>query len=80
MTLKLCDTYGPWDTRTTILALFKRIAETGEELAMSPGEQQIDLWHIDDVIAGFRVLIRRLSEEKEQGEEYVCLLYTSRCV
>ncbi|GKI20771.1 paratose synthase [Odoribacter laneus] len=71
MTLKLCDTYGPWDTRTKILALFKRIAETGEELAMSPGEQQIDLLHIDDVIAGFRVLIRRLSEEKEQGEEYV---------
>lgn len=71
VTLKLCDTYGPRDTRTKILALFKRIAETGEELSMSPGEQQIDLLHIDDVTAGFRVLIERLSRGEEAGSEYV---------
>lgn len=71
VTLKLCDTYGPEDTRTKILALFKRIAGTGEELAMSPGAQLIDLVHIDDVIDGFRILIDRLSRGEESGDEYV---------
>ena len=38
-TLKLCDTYGPGDTRRKIFSLFKQIAETGETLDMSPGQQ-----------------------------------------
>lgn len=61
-TLKLCDTYGPGDTRRKILALFHQIAQTGETLAMSPGEQRMDLLHIDDVVAGFQVLANRLAD------------------
>lgn len=61
-TLKLCDTYGPGDTRRKILALFREIAQSGETLAMSPGEQRMDLLHIDDVVAGFQVLANRLAD------------------
>lgn len=61
-TLKLCDTYGPGDTRRKILALFREIARSGETLAMSPGEQRVDLLHIDDVVAGFLVLANRLAD------------------
>lgn len=61
-TLKLCDTYGPGDTRRKILALFREIARSGETLAMSPGEQRMDLLHIDDVVAGFQVLANRLAD------------------
>lgn len=52
-TLKLCDTYGPGDTRRKIFTLFEEIAKTGDVLNMSPGEQSIDIIHIDDVVAGF---------------------------
>lgn len=70
-TLKLCDTYGPGDTRKKVLALFKQIAQTGEILNMSPGEQKIDLLHIDDVIAGFLKLIFLLNGNEEVESEYV---------
>jgi nucleoside-diphosphate-sugar epimerase len=53
ITLKLFDTYGPEDTRPKLLNLLKRAAETGEPLYMSPGEQLIDLVHIDDVVEAF---------------------------
>lgn len=50
ITLKLSDTYGPDDPRPKIMNLLQKIVKTGETLAMSPGEQLIDLVYIDDVI------------------------------
>lgn len=70
-TLKLCDTYGDNDPRPKILSLFKRIAETGETLDMSPGEQLIDLVYIDDVIKAFEVLMSILDNEEEIKNEYI---------
>ena len=61
-TLKLCDTYGPDDTRRKIFALFEQIAQTGEILDMSPGEQLLDIIHIDDVVAGFERLVGMLDD------------------
>lgn len=61
-TLKLCDTYGPDDTRRKIFALFEQIAKTGETLDMSPGEQLLDIIHIDDVVEGFEHLIDMLDD------------------
>lgn len=60
ITLKLFDTYGPGDDRPKLLHLFQRIAATGETLAMSPGEQLIDLVYIDDVIDAFLLAFARL--------------------
>lgn len=62
-TLKLCDTYGPDDTRGKVFALFKQISETGETLDMSPGEQKLDMLYIDDVVSGFSCLVHKLHDE-----------------
>lgn len=71
-TLKLCDTYGPNDTRKKIYSLFEQIAKSGELLDMSPGEQLIDIVHIDNVVDKFISLINILAEKnKEYREEYV---------
>ena len=70
-TLKLCDTYGPNDTRRKIFKLFKDYSESGEVLKMSPGEQLIDLLYITDIVAGFAQLVKLLSEGADLNSEYV---------
>lgn len=71
ITLKLFDTYGPGDLRPKLLHLFKRIGASGETLAMSPGQQRVDLVHIDDVIDAFVLAAGRLASGAVAGiEEY----------
>lgn len=70
-TLKLCDTYGPNDTRKKIFKLFKDCSESGEVLKMSPGQQKLDLIYITDIIAGFTRLAELLASDIELQEEYV---------
>lgn len=70
-TIKLCDTYGPNDTRRKIYSLFEENAKTGEKLKMSPGEQRIDILHIDKVVDGFVKLIHFLEKNVELRDEYV---------
>jgi len=60
--LKLFDTYGPGDRRGKLLALLEQIAETGETLPMSPGEQKIDYVHVDDVSEAFFLAANYLLE------------------
>lgn len=60
VTLKLFDTYGPDDPRGKVVALLMRAAATGEPLLLSPGDQEIDLVHIDDVVAAFALAAERL--------------------
>ncbi|HZX25681.1 MAG TPA: NAD(P)-dependent oxidoreductase [Telluria sp.] len=61
-TLKLFDTYGPGDPRPKLLHLLKKTALSGAALAMSPGEQLIDIVHIDDVVAAFVLAWERLRD------------------
>jgi nucleoside-diphosphate-sugar epimerase len=60
ITLKLFDTYGPDDPRRKLFQLLKTASELHEPLAMSPGEQLIDLVYIDDVIEAYLVAAERL--------------------
>ncbi|WP_237247325.1 NAD(P)-dependent oxidoreductase [Sideroxyarcus emersonii] len=53
VTLQLFDTYGPGDPRPKLFHLLAKTAKNQEALAMSPGEQLIDLVYIDDVIDAF---------------------------
>ena len=73
VTLKLCDTYGPKDTRRKILNLFKDISITGESLDMSEGNQVLDILFIDDVINGFEKLIEMMKKPNSEiiKDEYV---------
>jgi nucleoside-diphosphate-sugar epimerase len=52
-TLKLHDTYGPRDPRGKLISLLLAAAKSGEPLDLSPGEQKIDLTHIDDIVRAF---------------------------
>ena len=60
--LKLYDTYGSGDTRPKLFATLKRIASSGESLAMSPGAQLIDILHVDDVVDAYCVCLQKLPD------------------
>jgi nucleoside-diphosphate-sugar epimerase len=53
ITLRLFDSYGPGDTRRKLLLLLLDTLKTGEPLNMSPGDQIIDLVHVDDICRAF---------------------------
>ncbi len=58
--LCLFDTYGPHDPRGKLMSLLERAAVSGMTLAMSPGEQHVDLVYIDDVVAAYMTAAQRL--------------------
>lgn len=64
VTIKLCDTFGPDDTRAKVFNLWVKSTETGETLDMSPGEQLIDISYIDNIIDGYLKMITALSKDK----------------
>jgi nucleoside-diphosphate-sugar epimerase len=71
ITLKLFDTYGPNDPRPKLFHLLEKIAKEGTTLAMSPGEQMIDLVHIDDVVQAFVMAAERLlAGDAQEHEQY----------
>jgi nucleoside-diphosphate-sugar epimerase len=53
ITIRLGDTYGPDDPRKKLVSILIDHARSGASLAMSPGEQRINLVHVDDVVRGF---------------------------
>lgn len=72
-TITLFDTYGPNDPRPKIFNLWQKIAETGETLDMSPGEQIIDISHVDDVVRAFALLANHLNNnhlEVKNGDTF----------
>lgn len=53
ITLKLFDTFGPNDKRRKLINLILESAWNDEPIGMSPGEQVIDMSHVDDVVDCF---------------------------
>jgi len=71
ITLKLFDTYGPRDPRSKLFSLLRDAAHKQITLAMSPGEQLIDIVYIDDVITAYMIAAERLINNKvNQMESY----------
>lgn len=60
--LKLYDTYGPGDTRRKLLNILREASLKKEVIGLSPGEQKIDLLHVDDAVAAFLHAGQRVSE------------------
>lgn len=73
VTLKLFDTYGPDDPRKKLMHLLERTARTGDPIAFSPGEQVVDLLHIDDATDGFVTAAQRLLDGSVRGHEQYAL-------
>ena len=69
ISLHLFDTYGPGDPRAKLVHLLTRAARSGESLAMSPGEQRLDLVHVDDVVDAFLMAGERLAAGAGEGLE-----------
>jgi nucleoside-diphosphate-sugar epimerase len=69
VTLKLFDTYGPHDRRKKLFYLLSETARTGSSLAMSPGEQLLDIVHVDDVTAAFVAAANRIETLKAGTHE-----------
>lgn len=74
--LKMFDTYGADDGRGKLLQL---LAETdpGAELPLSPGDQLIDLLHIEDVVSAF---MRALEIVRERPGWHEFSLGTGRAI
>ena len=53
LTLKLFDVYGPGDDRNKLFSLLRDAATSGTVLSMTPGDQQMDLVYVDDVLRAF---------------------------
>lgn len=68
--LEIYDTYGAFDKRNKIINYWKRISETGEFMALSPGEQKLDYVYIEDVVDGISRAIQILVEMPLKIEGY----------
>lgn len=53
VTLKLFDNYGPDDPRPKLIPMLSRLVVEGGYADLSPGDQLVDLVHIDDVVDAF---------------------------
>jgi nucleoside-diphosphate-sugar epimerase len=69
VTLVLFDTYGPDDDRPKLLKLLRNAVETGNPVAMTAGEQTINLVHVADVAEAYCVAASRLHTEVSPGYE-----------
>jgi len=70
ITLALFDTYGPDDPRPKLISLLWKTAPLQTSIAMSPGEQKIDLVHVDDVTAAFALSEELVRHQKHGHERY----------
>jgi nucleoside-diphosphate-sugar epimerase len=62
VTLRLFDTYGRGDKRRKLIQILVEAARSGAPIAMSPGEQVVDMTHVDDVVDAFILAAARLAE------------------
>lgn len=69
VTLRLHDTYGPDDHRPKLIRLLADVARRSQPLAMSPGEQLMDLVYIDDVTSAYLGAAERLLGGHVAGHE-----------
>ncbi len=70
ITLILFDSYGPSDPRPKLFYLLREASKSDKVLAMSPGEQKIDLVHIFDLVDAFVVASTCLLEADMLGHRH----------
>jgi len=71
ITLELFDTYGPGDPRKKLINLFYNYIQSGEQLIMSQGEQELDLVYIDDVISAYIKAYQLLETDEKLFDKYL---------
>ena len=76
ITLRLFDVYGAKDPRPKLWNIIKTKAGTGEELVLSPGEQELDMVYITDVCSAYERSYFLLTEHPDLSNA-VFGVYTS---
>jgi nucleoside-diphosphate-sugar epimerase len=72
LTLKLADTYGKDDQRGKIIYILKKAFDNQESIQLTPGEQYLDLVHIDDICEAFLVAVKKIEKKADNNiEEFV---------
>ncbi len=66
-TLKLFDVYGPSDPRGKLIGLLLEAQRAGTPVKLSPGRQQVDFVHVDDVVEAFLQAARLLEDELKKA-------------
>jgi len=69
-TLALFDTYGAGDPRPKLISLLWETAMEQKPIAMSPGEQLIDLVHVNDVMDAFSLAADLIVRQQVGHERY----------
>ena len=70
ITLTIYDSFGFGDNRRKIINLFKRIADSGESLDMSGGEQKINLVYIDDIVSAYSIALNMIKDFEKENKKY----------
>lgn len=76
-TLKLCDTYGADDRRRKLYTIWEEIANSGESLDMSPGDQLIDIIHVDRAVDAYAKLVEALDSGQMSTDNCDCYYVSS---
>ena len=69
ITLTLFDTYGPRDPRKKLIQTLLSQSPDAPPLDLSEGDQQLELVHVDDVVAAFVVAALRLGQGLVAGHQ-----------
>jgi nucleoside-diphosphate-sugar epimerase len=73
ITLKIFDTYGPNDPRPKLMSALINAAKSGKPIDVTPGDQRLDLLHIDDAVVAFLRAAERLMANEVAGAESYAL-------
>lgn len=73
VTLKLYDTYGPDDPRPKLFTVLERSLSAETPIPFSPGDQLLDLTHVDDVTDAFERAIRHVLKKPESRHEDIAI-------
>jgi nucleoside-diphosphate-sugar epimerase len=66
ITLKLFDTYGPDDQRKKIINLLLNQIISEQPLKLTPGNQLINLVHVDDIVEAYMIAIDLIVNDSEE--------------
>jgi nucleoside-diphosphate-sugar epimerase len=65
VTLTLFDTYGPRDPRRKLINIITDAMANGAQLDLSPGDQIIDLTHVEDVVDAFCAAAKAMENRQD---------------
>ncbi|WP_199621668.1 NAD-dependent epimerase/dehydratase family protein [Paenibacillus alkalitolerans] len=69
ITLELHDIYGPGDSRPAIIPILQKAASEQKPVAMTLGEQLVDMVYIDDIADAYELAAVRLFTRQEVKDE-----------